>query len=161
MAEHDQRFERWMHAHLGMLSRIARAFALGADQHDLMQELMLAVWRAAPSFRGDAKESTFIFRVVHNAALTWRRRERTRQRRHAEYERLVVPQTPHDSDELVARLHDAIRTLDTLDRSLMLLSLEGMSYAEIGDIHGLSDTNVGVRLSRARKKLAHHMEATS
>lgn len=156
-----ERFEAWMQAHLGVLTRIARAFAVGADQHDLMQELMLAVWRAAPSFRGEAKEATFIFRVAHNAALTWRRRERTWHRHQAEYERLMVPESPSSNDDLVTRLYDAIRTLDTLDRSLMLLSLEGLSYAAIGEIHGLSETNVGARLSRARKKLGPLMEATS
>lgn len=157
----DGRFEGWMLAHVGVLTRVARTFATGADQHDLMQELMLAVWRAAPSFRGDAKETTFLFRVAHNAALTWRRRERTRQRRHEEYERLMVPESGGGDEALISRLYDAIRQLDTLDRSLVLLSLEQMSYADIGEIHGLSETNVGARLSRARKKLAHLLEATS
>lgn len=157
----DKQFEGWMGAHMGVLTRIARAFATGADQHDLMQELMVAVWRATSSFRGDAKETTFIFRVAHNAALTWRRRERTRHRNHAEYERLMVPESASGTDALVNRLYEGIRTLETLDRSLMLLSLEGLSYAEIGEIHGLSETNVGARLSRARKKLAQLLEAPS
>lgn len=157
----DQRFEAWMEAHLGMLTRIARAFATGADQHDLTQELMVAVWRAAPAFRGDAKESTFIYRVAHNAALGWRRRQRRHQQRHAEYERLMVPASSGGNDALVAQLYEAIRTLGALDRSLILLSLEGVSYAEIGEIHGLSESNVGARLTRARKKLAERMEVTS
>ena len=54
MSEQDNRFSEWMKAHLGVLNRIARAFAEPADQHDLLQELMLAVWKAAPSFRGDS-----------------------------------------------------------------------------------------------------------
>lgn len=150
-----------MQAHVGVLARIARAFATGADQHDLMQELMIAVWRATPAFRGDAKETTFIFRVAHNAALTWRRREKTRARRHAEYERLMVPESAGEDGDLVGRLYAAIRTLESLDRSLVLLSLEGQSYADIGEIHGLSETNVGARLSRARRKLAQLMEVSS
>ena|SRR5689334_648021 len=155
-----ERFDGWISVHLGVLARIARTFASGADQHDLMQELMLAVWRAAPSFRGDAKETTFMFRVAHNAALTWRRRERTRQRRHEEYERLVVPESTGRDGVVVSRLYDAIRQLDTLDRSLVLLSLEGVNYAQIAEIHGLSETNVGARLTRARKKLARLMEVS-
>lgn len=156
--EADERFAAWMAAHVGVLSRIARAFATGADQHDLMQELMLAVWRAAPTFRGDARESTFIFRVAHNAALTWRRRETTRRLRHADYERLAAPLDDVRADPLLARLYDAIRALDALDRSLVLLLLEGLSYAEIGEVHGLTETNVGARLTRARQKLAQTME---
>lgn len=150
-------FREWMEAHLGALHRIARAFAAGADQHDLMQELMVAVWRAAPAFRGESSAATFIFRVAHNAALTWRRGEVRRRIRQREYERLHVSENPGE-DLRLERLYAAIRGLETLDRSLVLLMLEGQSYAEIAAIHGLSETNVGARLTRARKKLSTMME---
>ena len=153
----DARFQAWMGEHLGVLHRIARAFAASADQHDLLQELMLAVWRAAPSFRGDAAASTFIFRVAHNRAMTWRRSEARRRHRHSEYERLRVEEGA-ETDPLLDRLYAAIRQLEALDRSLLILSLEGQSYAEIAAIHGLSETNVGARLTRARKKLTQLME---
>jgi RNA polymerase sigma-70 factor (ECF subfamily) len=159
------RFRDWMEEHLSVLHRIARAFAFGADQQDLLQELMLAVWRAAPAFRGESAPSTFIFRVAHNCALTWRRREVVRRHRQREFERLqpehgegVDPASTATTEALLDRLYGAIRTLEALDRSLMLLSLEGLSYSEIGEIHGLSETNVGARLTRARKKLAQKME---
>lgn len=155
--EDEARFEDWMAAHVGVLHRIARAFAAGADQQDLMQELMLAVWRAAPKFRGDSAPSTFIFRVAHNTALTWRRRETVRRRHAADYERLWV-EDGGSSEPLLDALYAAIRRLEMLDRSLMLLALEGLSYGEIGAIHGLSESNVGVRLTRARKKLGELME---
>jgi len=159
-ADRDEVFKGWMQAHLGVLHRVSRAFAAGADQHDLMQELMLAVWRAAPMFRGESAESTFIFRVAHNAALTWRRRESARVRRMSDAQQELEPPAPGDDGEeaLLARLYAAIHTLAPLDRSLMLLSLEGLSYTQIGEIHALSETNVGARLSRARKKLASLVE---
>jgi RNA polymerase sigma factor (sigma-70 family) len=153
----DDRFQTWMGAHLGVLHRIARAFAAGADQQDLLQELMLAVWRAAPAFRGDSAPSTYIFRVAHNCALTWRRGESKRRQRHREYERLRVDEAIEDPSVL-DELYAAVHQLDTLDRSLVLLSLEGLAYGEIAAIHGLSETNVGARLTRARKKLALLME---
>lgn len=156
----EERFEAWMGEHLGVLHRIARAFAAGADRHDLLQELMLAVWRAAPAFRGESAPATFIFRVAHNCALTWRRGEARRRRRQGEFERLHVVEEAGE-DPLLARLYSAIRELETLDRSLILLSLEGQSYAEIAAIHGLSESNVGARLTRARKKLAQLMETNN
>lgn len=155
--EDKARFEDWMAAHVGVLHRIARAFASGADQQDLMQELMLAVWRAAPKFRGDSAPSTFIFRVAHNCALTWRRRETVRRRHEADYERLHVEEAG-SPEALLDALYAAIRQLEMLDRSLVLLALEGLSYGEIGAIHGLSESNVGARLTRARKKLTELME---
>lgn len=153
----DELFQAWVSEHVGVLHRIARAFALGADQHDLLQELLLALWRAAPAFRGDSAPTTFIFRVAHNRALTWRRSEARRRHRQSEYERLRVEETTGEGPQ-IERLYAAIRKLEAVDRSLMLLSLEGQSYAEIAAIHGLSETNVGARLTRTRKKITQLME---
>ena len=148
----EERFQIWVIEHIGVFHRIARAIAPGADQHDLLQELLLSVWRAAPAFRGDSAPATFIFRVAHNRALTWRRGETRRRRRDTEYQRLHVEEESGD-DPLLDRLYSAIRQLEPLDRSLVLLSLEGQSYGEIAALHGLSETNVGARLTRVRKKL--------
>src|SRR5262249_62367534 len=100
---------------------------------------------------------TFIFRVAHNRAMTWRRKEARRHQRHSEYERLRVEEDGEDK-ALLDRLYGAIRKLNALDRSLLILSLEGQSYAEIAAIHGLRESNVGARLTRARQKLADFME---
>ncbi len=153
----EERFQAWVSVHVGVLHRIARAFAASADQHDLLQELLLAVWRAAPSFRGESAETTFIYRVAHNRALTWRKSEARRRHRQSEYERLRVEESAGE-DPQIEKLYAAIRKLEVVDRSLMLLSLEGQSYAEIAAIHGLSETNVGARLTRVRKKLTQLME---
>ena len=153
----EGRFQTLVREHVGVLHRIARAFAAGADQHDLLQELLLALWRAAPSFRGDSAEKTFIFRVAHNRALSWRRSEARRRNRQSEYERLRVEEAAGE-DPQIEQLYAAIRKLESVDRSLMLLSLEGQSYAEIAAIHGISETNVGARLTRARKRLTQLME---
>jgi len=153
----EQRFEAWVREHVGVLHRVARGFATGADQQDLLQEMLIAVWRAAPAFRGDSAPSTFIFRVAHNRALTWRRGEARRRRRDDEYQRLHVEEVSSE-DPLLEQLYAAIRQLEPLDRSLVLLSLEGQSYAEIAALHGLSETNIGARLSRARQKLSQLTE---
>lgn len=153
----DQVFREWMAAHLGVLMRIARSFADPADQPDLLQELMLAVWKAAPSFRGDAQAATFIHRVAHNRALTWRRRENWlfRRARQGQADMMVLaePGTDAAEQDRLDQLYAAIRTLSPIDRSLMLLSLEGVAYAEMAAIHGSSPTNVGVRLTRSRQRL--------
>jgi len=153
----EERFQAWVGEHIGVLHRVARAFAVGADQHDLLQEILIAVWRAAPAFRGDSAASTFIFRVAHNRALTWRRGEVRRRRRDETYQRLHVEDVSGE-DPLLEQLYEAIRQLEPLDRSLVLLSLEGQSYAEIAALHGLSETNIGARLSRARQKLTQLTE---
>lgn len=146
-----------MREHLGLLSRTARGFAEGADQADLLPELCIALWRAEPSFRGESDPRTYIFRVAHNCALTWKRHEKRRLRNQTEFERQFIADNA-DPDPLLDKLYFEIRALQTVDRSLVLLWLEGQSYSEIAAVHGLSETNVGARLTRARKKLAEKME---
>lgn len=156
----EDQFQAWVRDHVGVLHRVARAFASGADQQDLLQEILIAVWRAAPAFRGDSAPSTFMFRVAHNRALTWRRGEVRRRRRADDYQRLHIADASGE-DPMLEQLYAAIRRLEPLDRSLVLLSLEGQSYAEIAALHGLSESNVGARLSRARLKLTQLTEQTS
>ncbi len=168
-AERQSHFDSWTSEHASILRRTAQAFARGADRDDLMQELLLAVWRAVPAFRRDAAVATFLYRVTHNAALTWYRGQRNRRDREetvrVELGRssgALPPTTPLDDDGTVearrlALLYDAIHRLAPLDRSLVLLSLDGVPYAEIGALHGLSESNVGARLTRARKALTDQL----
>ena len=166
--EHNAAFERWLGEHAGVLHHVANGFAEGADRHDLMQELLLAVWRAVPAFRNGAQPSTFIYRVAHNAALTWKRTQRNYQKRVERFGELssadVPPPATHESgreQEALGLLYTRIRELPLVDRSLILLHLDGVSYAEIAALHGLSESNVGVRLIRLRQKLSAAMKEVS
>lgn len=158
MDERTNIFAEWMKAHLGVLHRISRAFAESADQHDLVQELMLAVWKAAPAFRGGSATSTFIYRVALNRALTWRKSEAGRKSRaaqaDAEWHAVASEPAQQAEAELLDRLYGAIRQLRPVDRALMLMALDGVPHSEIGRIHGFSDTNVAVRLNRARQQIS-------
>lgn len=160
--EHASRFQHWMRDHAAILYRVSAAFAVGADRDDLMQELLVALWQAIPAFRGDAQPSTFIYRVSHNAALSWKRSERRRDARQdgpAALEGIASAATADDADrELLERVYARIRELPELDRSLILLSLDGLSYREMAEIHGLSESNVGVRLSRSKARLAREFK---
>lgn len=155
-AEQHALFAAWLRDHAGLLHRVANAFATGADWDDLRQELLLALWRALPAFAGASKPSTFIHRVAHNAALTWRRGASTYSRH---VERFAAEPHPTSSgpaageDEILAAVYDAIRRLPPLDRSLILLHLDGITYSEIAEIHGLTGNHVGVWLTRIRGKL--------
>ncbi|MEY4688938.1 MAG: polymerase sigma factor YlaC [Verrucomicrobiota bacterium] len=155
-AEQHTLFATWLREHAGLLHRVANVFATGADRDDLMQELLLALWRALPAFAGASKPSTFIHRVAHNAALTWRRGAATYARH---VERLAAEPRPTTSepaageDEILAAIYEAIRRLPPLDRSLILLQLDGVTYSEIAEIHGMTENHVGVRLTRIRCKL--------
>lgn len=153
-------FASWLAPHLPMLHRTARAFAQPADQHDLLQEMTVALWKARPRFRDESATGTFVHRVAHNAALTWRRGENRRRLRGVavEAELLMRDAGTDPQGPLLERLYAAIRQLAPVERSLILLSLDGVGYAEIARLHGLSETNVGARLTRIRQRVSSLVE---
>jgi len=147
-------FLKWASEHNLLLRKVARSFAFGADQEDLYNEMLVAVWQAIPAWRGDAKPSTFVYRVAHNYALTWTRTRRNYSRAVERFGREAASPTGSTyPDALLNQLYAAIRELPELDRSLVLLSFDGLPYKEIGEILGLSESNVGARLTRARARL--------
>lgn len=151
-----------------MLHHVANGFADGADRNDLMQELLLAVWRAVPAFREGAQPGTFIYRVAHNAALTWRRGRKNYARRVEQYETMLAAEaggndaamepTAARERETLELIYAHIRVLPPVDRSLMLLYLDGVGYAEMAAIHGISESNVGVKISRLKQKLSEALK---
>ena len=149
-----QLFERWLERHGAILHRVSRAFA-HLEQGDLHQEMLLQLWRSLPNFRGQAKESTWIYRVAFNTALTWNRQDRQRREVHLEDEPAAPgPSAAPRLDELYA----AVRTLKPLDRTLIVLFLDDYSYQEMSEITGISLSNVGVRLKRCKEKLFQEMK---
>ncbi len=124
----------------------------------------MQLWLSIPRFRGDSKASTWIYRVALNTSLAWdrtRRRYRDRARTLASPSEVVDPIADagrHGNAAEVDRLYDAIRTLSKADASIILLHLEELSYREMADVLGISVSNVGVRLNRAKKRLFETFE---
>ncbi len=154
-------FADWLQEYGGILVKVARAFAMNTeDQRDLRQQMQLQIWRSIENFSGQAKVSTWLYRVCLNTALSWQRAEK-RRRVFLEKIRpddLFPNEDRRREDSLLATLYAAIQQLAPIDRALILLQLEERSYREIAEITGLTETNVGVRLQRSRKKLAEYLQ---
>ena len=162
--EQNTCFNLWLDQHAAVLHHVANGFAEGVDRHDLLQELMLAMWRAVPAYRSNALPSTFIYRVAHNAALTWKRTQRNYRERVDRFERQQAfessgSMSPTGGErERLELVYSAIRRLPPIDRSLILLHLDGVSYAEMAEIHGISTSNIGARLTRLKQKLSNSIK---
>lgn len=136
---------------MAILHHAVNAFAQGDERKDLLQEVLLAVWKSIPSFRGEAQPTSFIYHVSHHTAMNWRRK-RNQVRQPAE---LLKPDNANPQRD---RLYEVIQTFPPLDRSLLLLSLDEVSYRKMVDIHGTAESLVGVGLLRARTKLMEQMK---
>jgi RNA polymerase sigma-70 factor (ECF subfamily) len=154
-------FKTWLVEHRGAVLKVARAYTLTTeDCQDLVQEILLQVWQSLPQFQGRASPSTWFYRVALNTALGWHRKERRRRVRQQPI--LQVEDLPVDAPdsaqqaaqrEVVERLYDAIRRLPKADAALVLLYLDGFSYRQMAEVLGISESNVGVKLHRAKKAL--------
>lgn len=118
--------------------------------NDLYQEVILNLWKAYPSFRGESKISTWLYRIALNTCLTFFRRSN----KHIQYTELAIdiPYIPDYNDD-IKELYKLINRLDKIDKALVLLYLDEKSYKEISEITGLSVTNVATKLSRIKEKL--------
>jgi RNA polymerase sigma factor (sigma-70 family) len=156
--ELEQRLTALLADHGRALTRLAGSYVgTTPDRDDLVQDIIVAVWRALPRFRGECSERTFIFRIAHNRAIAYITRRKL-QVQDAADELEVEDSRPNPEQTLSAeqdgrRLLDAIQHLPVSHRQVVTLMLEGLSYSEIADVLGISETNVGARLTRARQML--------
>lgn len=152
----QQIFNRWLPEHKGLLFKVVRAYAFNlADQDDLFQEISLQLWKSIPGFRQDAAESTWIYRVALNTAIGWLRREKRQPEASQPLDTVeyTLSATEIRQDERLSWLYEAISQLNEIDRSLTLLLLDGYSYREMAAILGISESNVGVKINRIKKRL--------
>lgn len=162
----EEQFDRIMREHGAAIGRLAASYeASPGSREELAQDIALAIWQALPSFRGECSERTFIYRIAHNRALThvWRRRPSHQPLDELnELEHPVDPQPRPDEQAAQkgrrASLMSAIQSLPVAHRQVLLLTLEELSQAEIAEVLGITETNVAVRLNRARKALKEAME---
>lgn len=159
--EQDAQFLRWIRDHLGLMIKVARAYAKDAsDQEDLMQEILVQLWSSIPQFRGDSEETTWIYRVAIQTAMVWQRGERRRHHRQARLLQETTRGTPTEGDrstanaELIEQLYEAIREMPKLDASIAIMHLDGLTYREMAEVIGISESYIGVKLNRIRKRLS-------
>jgi RNA polymerase sigma-70 factor (ECF subfamily) len=158
MKRSDQKetLERWLSEYSGICYKLVRVYAFGHhDQEDLFQEIVIQLWKSIPNFNARSKESTYVYQVALFAAMAWSQRE---TRRSEKLEKVDLDEQAillsADLDPRVEWLYEEISRLKLVDRSLILLLLEGYSYREIADVLGLSEGNVGSRLTRLKQKIA-------
>ena len=139
------------------LMRLSAAYTNGgSDREDLFQDIAFAIWQALPRFRGECSERTFAFRIAHNRGMAYLARRRPTGVPAEEiqlHDPKPDPETGYSQEQQGTRLFEAIYQLPLGYKQVITLTLEGMAYTEIAEILGLSESNVGVRLNRAKQML--------
>ena len=163
--DRERRYLALLNANLPALGRLANSYAgSSGEREDLVQDIALALWQALPRFRGESSERTFLFRIAHNHCIdhiTRRRPMASLQELELDPEdggRSIEATLTHEQES--SRLMAAVRRLPLIQRQVIVLALEDLDYAQIGEVLGITENNVGVRLNRARASLRKLMGET-
>jgi len=156
-------FERIVADYGPLISRIAMSYeADPALREDLVQQILLAVWQALPSFRADSSLKTFIARVAQNRSISFVTKQ-VRQPRLAELPEKLEAETLNPEEEAIElnereMLLAATRRLPLPQREVIILVLEGFSYPEIAEMLDIAPNALALRLSRAKTALKSMLE---
>ena len=144
--------------HQNLIHKICRLYTNSDAEHkDLFQEITIQLWKAYTKFRGDAKFSTWMYRVGINTAISLYRKSKSRiQSFSFDDVSYKIPQTEtydDTQDQQLKSIYAALNHLNDIDKAVILLYLEDKSYKEISDTIGISEVNARVKMNRIKKKL--------
>lgn len=155
--ELSQKFHQIVELHKGILFKVVRTYCRNEeDRQDLMQEIMIQIWKSLPSYDNNFAITTWLYRISLNVAISFYRKNTNRQNFSIPLIDDIVPiyeDVSNEKQEQLNLLEQCISELNRLDKALILLYLEDKSYAEISEIMGLSVTNIGTKLGRIKEKL--------
>ena len=153
MKNNEEEFSRIVRENKSTIYTVCYMFSKDQDEvDDMFQDVLVNLWKGFQSFREDSKVSTWIYRVALNTCISADRKKK----QHATERLSMNINLYEDSDDdsrQVQQLHQLIGKLDVIDRAIVLMWLENMSYDEIAAILGISAKNVGVKLVRIKEKL--------
>lgn len=156
MADKDKEieFSRLVKEHKDTIYTVCYMFSNDRDEvNDLFQDVLINLWKGYASFRGESKLDTWIWRVSLNTCISAeRKKKKAGQRVPLDMEADFFADSDPDNNQ-VRQLHSRINRLGLVDRAIVLLWLENLSYDEIGAIVGISAKNVSVKLVRIRQQL--------
>lgn len=156
-ADRKTRFLELVEQNQDIIHKICGLYARNTDDRkDLSQEIVYQLWKSYQSFRGDARFTTWMYKVALNTALLNSRRNQSRVRTESldgQHGNIPVRPAVQEDCGRIGGLYEAINRLPALDRAIILLYLEQFTYKDIAEFIGISESNVSVKLVRIKQKL--------
>jgi RNA polymerase sigma-70 factor (ECF subfamily) len=159
MSEKDQKqyFQEIIEQNKGILYKVAHAYCQNEDdRQDLVQEMMIQIWKSIHHYNRQFKMSTWLYRISLNVAISFYRKQSTRANKYTalnEQTTQIPMDDKTDDERKLNLLEQFINELKELDKALMILYLEDKGHAEIAEILGMSVSNVGTKIGRIKDKL--------
>lgn len=161
-ADARQQFAALLDQHRGIVFKVAHAYCRHPDDRaELAQEIAAQAWRAFPRYDRARSFPTWMYRIALNVAISQVRGNGRRQRHLVPLdERLhdvAATAVDHEAEERVQALQRVMTQLEPLNRALLVLYLEDHTYRQIGEILGISETNVATKISRLKQRIRNDL----
>ncbi|WP_405396017.1 RNA polymerase sigma factor [Maribacter sp. Asnod2-G09] len=155
--ELEHKFVTELQDNQNIVHKVCTLYTNDRDSHnDLFQEITIQLWKAYPKFRGEAKFSTWMYRVALNTAITLYRKNKRRIDT-ADYESIIFKIKADEYDETeelqLKLMYKAVKQLNDIDKALVFLYLEDKNYSEISETLGITEVNARVKMNRIKTKL--------
>lgn len=156
--EYEKYFEETLEKYNSAIARVVSSYErIKALQEELYQEISVALWKALAKFDHKSSLKTYVLSIAHKRAISHVAKY-AREPRSSDVEDLALPDKDcpiqqFEKSQRMNRLLFALREMPMLERQLVTLALEGVSYKDIAEILGITSNLVGVKLNRAKSKL--------
>lgn len=154
--EQERYFVNLVNEHQGLIHKVCNLYESDREaRDDLFQEIVLQLWKSFHTFRGDAKITTWMYRIALNTAISGlRKQKRGLQTEDLNERHFNFSETSTDDhEENLQKLQWSIRQLSEIERAIIMMALDEVPYDEIAETIGITQNNVRVRMNRIREKL--------
>jgi RNA polymerase sigma-70 factor (ECF subfamily) len=142
----------------GIIHKVSRMYCDNEEHRkDLFQEILIQLWKSYPSFRGNSKFSTWMYRVALNVAIQDLRKTKKKQQLFFQTNQFKDTSEENKSevrDEKLKLMHEAIAGLNKVEKAIVMLHLDEKSNEEIAEIVGITQNYVRVKMNRIKTKLS-------
>ena len=152
----EKEFLQLVTTHKALIYKICHTYERDEGlRNDLFQEIILNLWKAFQRYEPTSKWTTWAYKIGLNVAITQRRKQRISTTLLTDDFDKMLSDTPYDDsvEERLKAMYEAIAQLNATEKALMLLYLDDVSYADISEIIGITENNIGVKLNRIKSKL--------
>lgn len=150
-------FVNVLEMHKKIIYKVARAYTDNIEErNDLIQEIIIQIWSSFENYNPTYKYSTWIYRIALNVSISYLRKNKRKYlttNDHLDFITITNNEYEHKIDEQIEMLYGFISKLKPLDKAIILLYLEEKPNFEIGEILGISASNVSTRVNRIKKTL--------
>lgn len=148
-------FDKLVREQGARIRRIAAQYAARGAVDDLVQDILVRLWRSYPNYRADARIETWIYRVALNAAMTHVKGSiRERERQAAIVAQSPAPGAAQPGTSMADVLASFLATLGDIDASILIMYLDGLTAEEMSAVLGISANAIAVRINRLKQKFS-------